>query len=617
MAQVGGDGMLGALLEPIAHAWWFAPLCSILILAAACWAAFVLVRRLRGTFAALASARALVAGADDARSFARSFTVVDAQLSTDPVLGQAWVPFRRSLIHAADEDTVKYTVRPRQFFSGEALAGAVVNLALMRAVPNYLVGVGLLFTFIGLVAALYFAGLGVTAQDIHDAQASLKQLLQAATFKFMTSIAGLGGSILFSIAKKRVLARLARQAEALCQALEERLELLTPVAVAHASHRELVRFNAELGQSIATHLDATIGRTMGEVMAPMAALLERMTETMAEMNREAIERMLLMFTERLQGAAAQEMARLIEALRTVHSSIEGLVADIDRTRRAVGDELVETSAEIGRRLEAAGAAAGTRLTEAGAVVERHLGQGARLVEESSVRFAATTAGLEGQLVRGAQAVEGSMVRAGEGFEGVMGRSTAAFGDKVSGTVDALGGALAPLAAGLDALQAGVRTMDDEMARQRASLAELMGEMQGTAAALRQASAEVGGAAQPLARVADGMDSGLKLLAEAGDKLVALNGDFAGLSATLAQATGSLSAAWQGTEERFGALDGSLEKVFEQVREGLDSYRSGIEEFVTEIDRGMTRSVGLLGGAVGELSDVVESLSAWSRQTERA
>lgn len=591
MGQYVGGDVLAVLLQPVAHAWWFAPACSLLIIAAAAWAAATLVRRLRGPRASLAKAGALIAETHTRQSFAAAFPVVDSELSRDPFLRHAWVPFRETVLHRSGEDTVKYTVRPRQFLNGEALAGGVVNLAMIRAMPNYLVGVGLLFTFVGLVAALYFAGLGVTAQDIHDAQASLKQLLQAATFKFVTSIAGLGASILFSIAKKRQLGSLARQADQFCRLLEERLELLTPVAVAHASHRELMRFNTELGQSIATHLDATIGRTMGSVMAPMGVLLERMTENMAEMNREAIERMLLMFTERLQGAAAQEMARLIDALRTVHASIAGLVGDIDRGRKALSDELTRTSAELGQCLTAAGEAAGERMVGAGTMVEQRLTQGAQAVDASVTRFAA----------------------AADGFEAVMGRSTTAFGNQVTDTVEALGGALAPLAAGLDALQSGIGNMDAEMARQRDSLAELMGELQGTVTALRQASTDVSGAAQPLAGITTGMEEGMRLLAEAGERLGGLNRDFAGLSTALAEASGTLSTAWKGTDERFGALDGSLEKVFEQLQRGLASYRDGVADFVTEMDSGMTRSVGLLGGAVGELSDVVESLSVWQRR----
>jgi ABC-type transporter Mla subunit MlaD len=394
--------------------------------------------------------------------------------------------------------------------------------------------------------------------------------LQAATFKFMTSIAGLGSSILYSIAKKRLLARLERRTEAFCRQLEQRMGLITPVALALASHRELVKFNSELGRSIATHLDQTIGKTMGEVMAPMASLLERMTENMAELNREAIEQMLLMFTERLQGAAAQEMSRLIDALQAVHGAISSLVADIDTGRRAIADELTRASADLGRALSAAGETVETRLSGAA-----------------------------------------------EDFSGAMGRSTAAFGVKVSAAIDSLSGTLDPLAQLLDGLQARLLGLDDAMTRQRASIETLISEMLAAMAGLQASAANVGAAAGPLGPIAAAMNDSIGLLSEASARLGTLDGEFAMLTKLLSSASGSLANAWQGTEIRFGKLDDNLARVFEQLNSGLETFRGGMESFVTDVDRSMAHSVKLLGGAVGELTDTVDGLTVWRKlESER-
>lgn len=642
MTESVGFDWLALMLEPIAHATWFAPTCSAAILAAAAALIFVLARRLDRPVAALAQARALVEKSESPAEFFAAFERVDLRLAEDPILGHAWTEFAKTLLRSPEDAAIRYTVRPGHFFESEDLAGGVVNLDMIRAVPNYLVGIGLLFTFLGLVAALYFAGQGVTARDIHDAQAALKQLLQAATFKFMTSIAGLGGSIVFSIAKKRLIARLERHTEAFCMALERRMGLITPVALAEASHRELVRFNAELGRSIATHLDETIGRTMGAVMAPMALLLERMTENMAELNREAIERMLLMFTERLQGAAAQEMSRLIEALQAVHGSIGGLVRDIDTGRRAIAEELTRTSADLGRSLAAAGEAAGERMRDAGANVESRLARGAEAVESSVTRFAATAGTLESQMLRGANAIETSVARAGgdfssqlatagetvenrlsatagrvehvlggaaETFSGAMARSTAAFGDKVSTTIDSLGNTLDPLGKRLDAVQAGLLGLDDVITRQRDGLDRLVTEMATAVTTLKGAAGDIAGAADPLGQVVAGMGDGIALLSRAGERLTALEQEFATLTKLLGQVSGGLATAWEGTEHRFGTLDDNLAKVFEQLQAGLQTYRGGLDDFVTDVDRSMAQSVKLLGSAIAELSDTVDGLTA--------
>ena len=68
----------------------------------------------------------------------------------------------------------------------------------MGSIPSYFVGIGLLLTFVGLVLALHKAALAVSGTDASDMQKATRELLQVATFKFSTSIAGLGISIALS-----------------------------------------------------------------------------------------------------------------------------------------------------------------------------------------------------------------------------------------------------------------------------------------------------------------------------------------------------------------------------------------------------------------------------------
>ena len=77
-------------------------------------------------------------------------------------------------------------------------AGTLSGLKLLSTIPGYFVGVGLLLTFIGLVIALSKAASG-TSSDAKSMTDALRQLLNAATFKFSTSIAGLFSSIVLSM----------------------------------------------------------------------------------------------------------------------------------------------------------------------------------------------------------------------------------------------------------------------------------------------------------------------------------------------------------------------------------------------------------------------------------
>jgi hypothetical protein len=86
---------------------------------------------------------------------------------------------------------------------------------------GHVMAIGLVLTFCGLVAGLYFAGKGLVASDLSMARASLVQLLQAATFKFLTSIAGIATSVVMAIVHQRTAGALANALDDLTMGLDE------------------------------------------------------------------------------------------------------------------------------------------------------------------------------------------------------------------------------------------------------------------------------------------------------------------------------------------------------------------------------------------------------------
>ena len=116
--------------------------------------------------------------------FARQIPAVHAPL------GHAWEEFAETLIRPdpnrpEDGESVRNTVRPSAYFNVQATVEAGFHLPFLQALPNYFVGFGLLCTFLGLVSGLHFAAAGVASADASVARESLKDLLNAATFKFL------------------------------------------------------------------------------------------------------------------------------------------------------------------------------------------------------------------------------------------------------------------------------------------------------------------------------------------------------------------------------------------------------------------------------------------------
>jgi hypothetical protein len=297
-------------------------------------------QRLRPVLQGLDEALRVVSEAQSAHALHDRFSIIDQRLASNRVIGDAWRAFVRTLVPVPGQDGVLGTTRrPREDLNESILTSAGINLRFYTAVPNYLVGLGLLFTFVGLVAALYFASAGVAAPNVQAAQAALRDLLAAATFKFVTSIAGLGASIVYSSREKTQLYRFGHRLDELCTALEQRLVPVTPEYLGTVQLAEM-RSQSVLLRRLGRHLHVTIPDTVEErlaaelldAIAPMREGFARAAERIGQMD-EAL-------TARLLGGASAVVAQpagwspadqavlapMLEELRLVREAVEVLPA---------------------------------------------------------------------------------------------------------------------------------------------------------------------------------------------------------------------------------------------------------------------------------------------------
>jgi hypothetical protein len=101
--------------------------------------------------------------------FRAHFEILREDFEADRFLRDAWREFDETLIIPepdAPDAAIKNTRRPSDYFDDSLLAAAKINFRLYRAIPNYLVGIGLFLTFLGLLAALYFASKSVGSGNV-------------------------------------------------------------------------------------------------------------------------------------------------------------------------------------------------------------------------------------------------------------------------------------------------------------------------------------------------------------------------------------------------------------------------------------------------------------------
>lgn len=275
--------------------------------------------------------------------FVNHLNGMNKDFKSNPIFYPQWLNFQQSLIPPSlhqGEQVMIYTRHPREYFNFKTLVEKHLNLRLYQAMPNILVGIGIWFTFVGLVAALWFASKGVAANDINDAQLALQDLLHAATFKFVTSIAGLLASIVFSWQEKRRLHKLERQINKICQQLESCLQFSTLEKV-------LLQQNAnQKGQDI-QNLVQQLPQMLAQALQPLNQNFQHLTENISHSNQEALSLLLTDFSQRLQGQTSETFAQLHHSLQTMNGSIQQVQQQFDHS----GQQFHQHLTDAGNQLE--------------------------------------------------------------------------------------------------------------------------------------------------------------------------------------------------------------------------------------------------------------------------
>ena len=170
-------------------------------------------------------------------------------------LGQAWSEYRSGFLLSAD---------------GHLRSGAPAWHAFEAVSPetsvlgwwsNLFVAIGLILTFLGVVAALSeaTAALG-SSSDATVMQSALSGLLTITATKFWTSIAGVAASVLMRIYERRWTSRIERMIEDLCRIIDQRVVPVTPGILAGEQLAEIRAQTVLLTEM----RDALVGAHSGE-----------------------------------------------------------------------------------------------------------------------------------------------------------------------------------------------------------------------------------------------------------------------------------------------------------------------------------------------------------------
>lgn len=527
------------------------------------------------------------------------------------LFAQHWDAFKQSLIVAQPSAGIYYTQRPTYYFNLQTFVAPKMNLALFQAVPNSLVGIGLFFTFIGLVAALWFASAGVAAADMEQAKQALRDLLHAATFKFVTSIAGLLASLVFSWREKAHLYQLQTALNDFCDALENRLlssslEQLTVQQTQILQAQQLTQAQQE----------AAFSRALQTAIEPLTQAMTGLVEKVGSINQQALETMMLQFSQQLQGAAGTELRELTHSLQTLVPTISQMQQGLTQSSQHFNQNMVLASQTLQESVKQASEHFLTQLTET------HT----QLQQQSQQKFTEVSTNLT-QINAHLQHLQQSLLEVSQQLNSQL-RSAATYsaqclteaGTLVNQQLTTGGGHLAHVlqesAVQFTQAQQQLTQVFDSSSQ---SFQVITNQLNGLQTRLQQTGELLATTHAPLQQVAHHLS---EAIAQVHDLVAAVNGMSKMLIETsqettinFSESTQAVTQTWQKYQGHFERVDEDVSKIFIELSNGLDAYRQQVEHFTGRLEESLTVSVKALGSLIAELVEAIEDLQA-VRQSEK-
>ncbi len=298
------------------------------------------------------------------------FERTDESIAELPLVGPVWREFTRSLVRSNDK-MIRSPRPASDSFGTNLLDRSEVDFRRFDAIPNQLIGYGLMFTFIGLLLTLILATPGLRG-DVNAVKDALEGLLIAAGSKFITSVVAIFASLQFTVRKNGLLHDLDGRLEALCERIDRLLPPISSEELVTEAHRELERQssmladrNTELAQAIAAQLDITLRANLPAAFEPIVVEMKRISTDIHDINEATMKDMIDRFIQELGTSVQAHTRAMTGMLEQVTATIEAMPYQI----KAAGDRFEQVfdtvTVRINATLQGAATALDTLLSQAG------------------------------------------------------------------------------------------------------------------------------------------------------------------------------------------------------------------------------------------------------------
>jgi hypothetical protein len=224
-----------------------------------------------------------------------------------------------------------------------------VQVSLYRAFPNYLVGVGLCITFLGLAVVIGNASSVLTPGSSGDSSLALRDLLVAASSKFWSSLAAVSCSILYGIWFRNCSQKMERGVGLLARDLARCVRIVSTDELHYESVRRLrkceeyqsitangiglLKSGLENTQSSSAEQHRMLLEKLGTVAHGLGAKIGNMgiqlAGSLSQVNEKAFADIAKQMTESLHKATEVHLKSIAERLESVSTALAKLPGEFE------------------------------------------------------------------------------------------------------------------------------------------------------------------------------------------------------------------------------------------------------------------------------------------------
>ena len=273
-----------------------------------------------------------------------------------------WKEFEESLV--LHENKIENTLDADHFFNEGSLASKVFYNDTIKNISNALIGIGVLFTFLGLVIGL--GQLDINSENTESLKKGIEAIINGANVSFISSIAGILSSIIFTILYSEVKTKIRSSILELQKLIDYKYPRTNPeksLAQMRDSAKEteihLGALSETLGdklqeviRGVGTEISEGIKESLSTAINPY---MEDIANKAMNSSENAFERIVEEFLQRFGEAGEMQQKLILETNKEIQESLlkfreeflvqvdglEEVVSNLNESYHVLEDQLVD------------------------------------------------------------------------------------------------------------------------------------------------------------------------------------------------------------------------------------------------------------------------------------